>query len=121
MLFVFTISLLLYYLEVIPRIFLFCWSFVRIHFFTTIFYWSRKKYGLIPRKNEIVHKIADGKIYREVEEELFFSLGNVKSLVFKIFRKIGIKNKVALIQIMKKYELKLYLILSISIVKNMEF
>lgn len=126
MLLFFTILILFYDLEIIPRLhilglslfplFLFSLSFVSILLLTRIFIitdgknlnkdklFLEKKYGLSPRENEIAHKIADGKTYSEVGEELFISLGTVKSHVFKIYRKIGITNKVALIQIMKKYD-----------------
>lgn len=122
----FTAAIVCYDLNLIPKwhfmglgifpLILFFWSFASITLLTEIFFFHKndsaspgnsdliKHYGLSPRENEIAQKIALGKTYKQTGEELFISIGTVKTHMFKIYKKMGITNKIALIRIMKGHE-----------------
>lgn len=60
------------------------------------------KHGLSPREQEIIPYILDGKSNKEIEDTLFISLATVKSHVYNIFKKMGIKSRVELISLVNK-------------------
>ncbi len=54
----------------------------------------REQYQLTPREKEVVELIYRGRTNREIAEMLFLSESTVKTHVYNIFRKMGVKNRV---------------------------
>ena len=59
-------------------------------------------YMVTPREKEIIKKLITGKSYQEIADELFISYPTVKSHVYNIYNKLGIKNKIEMIQMVNK-------------------
>lgn len=57
--------------------------------------------GLSVREEEIARALILGRSYQEIAEELFISYGTVKTHVYRIYRKLGVRNKVELVQVMR--------------------
>lgn len=49
-------------------------------------------HGLSARELEILRLILDGKSYKQMEEALFISIHTVKSHVYNLYRKLGVRN-----------------------------
>jgi len=58
-------------------------------------------FGVSKREAEIVRLLADGKSYREIEAELFISLKTVKTHVYNIYRKTGVKSRWQLMALLR--------------------
>lgn len=56
----------------------------------------REQYQLTPREKEVVELIYRGRTNREIAEMLFLSESTVKTHVYNIFRKMGVKNRVGI-------------------------
>ncbi len=56
-----------------------------------------QKYRITKREGEIIQLILEGKSNRDIEKQLFISYDTVKTHVYKIYKKIGIKNRWQLI------------------------
>jgi DNA-binding CsgD family transcriptional regulator len=54
-------------------------------------------YGISPREREIVELICRGKRNQEIADELFISLQTVKDHNYRIYRKLGVRNRVQLV------------------------
>ncbi|MCP4549846.1 MAG: helix-turn-helix transcriptional regulator [bacterium] len=52
------------------------------------------KFGITPREREIIELICRGKRNQEIADELFISLQTVKDHNYRIFRKLGVKTRV---------------------------
>ncbi|MCP5105448.1 MAG: helix-turn-helix transcriptional regulator [bacterium] len=61
------------------------------------------KYGLTEREREIAGLILEGKSNREIEAKLFISYATVKTHVYNIYKKLGIKNRWQLINLMQNF------------------
>lgn len=59
-------------------------------------------YSISKREKEIITLILDGKTNREIEDALFISLKTVKNHVYRIYRKMGVNNRVQLINLVMK-------------------
>lgn len=57
--------------------------------------------GISPRETEVMQLLITGKSYQQIGDELFISLPTVKTHVSNIYRKIGVRNKVELINQLK--------------------
>jgi DNA-binding CsgD family transcriptional regulator/tetratricopeptide (TPR) repeat protein len=57
-----------------------------------------EKYGVTAREDEIIRLLLEGKGNREITEALFISDHTVKNHIHNIYRKLGIKNRVQLVQ-----------------------
>ncbi len=57
------------------------------------------RYGVSPREAEIISLIIAGKSNREISEALFISNETVKKHIYNAYRKIGIKNRVQLVNV----------------------
>ena len=55
-------------------------------------------YGISKREKEIVRKICEGKTNKQISEELFITLQTVKDHNYNIYKKVGAKNRVQLVQ-----------------------
>lgn len=60
-------------------------------------------YSFTSREKELVILLLDGKSNKEISEELFISLQTVKNYVSKIYKKIGLKNRIELVNFIRKY------------------
>jgi DNA-binding CsgD family transcriptional regulator len=58
------------------------------------------RYGVTKRERQIVEKICLGKTNKQVADELFISLQTVKDHTHRIYSKIGINNRMQLVQLM---------------------
>lgn len=54
------------------------------------------EYNISSREQEIIHLICQGKTNKEIEDVLFISLQTVKHHIYNIYKKMGIKNRVQL-------------------------
>jgi DNA-binding CsgD family transcriptional regulator len=59
-------------------------------------------YGISPREREIISLVIAGKSNREISEALYISLETVKKHIYNAYRKIGIKNRVQLVNVVLK-------------------
>ena len=57
------------------------------------------KYKISAREKEIINLIVQGKSNKDIEKELFISLGTVKNHIHNIFKKLNIKSRAKLIKI----------------------
>lgn len=59
------------------------------------------KLGISPREQEVMALLITGKSYQQIADELFISLPTVKTHVSNIYRKVGVRNKIELINQLK--------------------
>ncbi len=64
------------------------------------------KYDVSTREKEIIHLLLQGKSNKEIEDTLFISMGTVKNHVYRIYQKIGIKNRAQLITLFQNLRVK---------------
>lgn len=57
-----------------------------------------EKYGITAREGEIIRLLLEGKGNKEITEALFISDHTVKNHIHHVYRKLGIKNRVQLVQ-----------------------
>ncbi|MCF8335739.1 MAG: helix-turn-helix transcriptional regulator [Bacteroidales bacterium] len=57
-----------------------------------------QRYGISKREREIIRKISEGKTNKQISEELFITLQTVKDHNYNIYKKVGVKNRVQLVQ-----------------------
>ena len=62
----------------------------------------KEEYRLTPRGKEFVELIYRGKSNKEIAEMLFLSESTVKTHIYNIFRKMGVKNRVSVICIINE-------------------
>lgn len=63
------------------------------------------KYDISEREQEIIELILKGKSNKEIEDALFISIKTVKSHIYNIYKKLGVKNRLELIhKIQKSFE-----------------
>ncbi len=65
-----------------------------------------EKQEVSPREREILLLLLKGKSNKEIEGALFISMATVKSHVYSIFQKIGVKNRAQLITLFKNLQVK---------------
>lgn len=53
----------------------------------------RKEYGLTPREEEVCQLLLEGLDNQEIQESLHISVSTVKNYVYKIFKKLGIRDR----------------------------
>jgi len=58
-----------------------------------------KTHGITPREREIIELICRGKRNKEIADELFISLQTVKDHNYRIYKKLGVKNRVQLVNL----------------------
>jgi DNA-binding CsgD family transcriptional regulator len=56
-------------------------------------------YGITPREREIIELICRGKRNKEIADELFISLQTVKDHNYRIYKKLGVRNRVQLVNL----------------------
>ena len=61
------------------------------------------KYNFTPREKELVFLILEGKSNKDISEELFISLQTVKNYISKIYKKIGLQNRIQFVNFVRKY------------------
>jgi DNA-binding NarL/FixJ family response regulator len=60
------------------------------------------KYNISQREQEIIRLILKGKTNKDIENKLFISLKTVKSHIYNIYQKLGVKNRLELIHLIQK-------------------
>jgi DNA-binding CsgD family transcriptional regulator len=60
-----------------------------------------QEYNVTNREREIISLICDGKTNQEVADILFISLQTVKDHIYRIYKKLGVKNRVQLTNLFK--------------------
>ena len=60
-----------------------------------------QKHQITQREQEIIRLICRGKTNREIEDILFISLQTVKNNIYRIFKKLSVKNRVELINFVR--------------------
>ncbi|UCH96518.1 MAG: helix-turn-helix transcriptional regulator [Candidatus Aminicenantes bacterium] len=66
-----------------------------IHFFS--------EFNVTKREQRIIRLICEGKSNKEIEDILFISLQTVKHHVYNIYQKLGIRNRVQLVNLVRRY------------------
>lgn len=61
----------------------------------------RDEYDLTPREMEILLEIYDGKTNTQIGESLYISESTVKAHIYNVFRKMGVKNRVEVVRIIR--------------------
>ncbi len=61
-----------------------------------------EKFRLTPREEEILRLILEGASNREIEKKLFISPSTVRNHVYNIYQKLGVKNRLELINLVGK-------------------
>ena len=64
-------------------------------------YGKLQEYDISPREFEIIEKICDGLSNQQISEVLFISLQTVKDHTHKIYKKLGVRNRVSLVNMMQ--------------------
>jgi DNA-binding CsgD family transcriptional regulator len=60
------------------------------------------KYDISNREQEVVNLILKGKTNKEIEDKLYISLKTVKSHIYNVYRKMGVKTRLELIHMIQK-------------------
>ncbi len=60
------------------------------------------QFNISERENDVITLICEGRTNQEIADRLFISLQTVKDHVSRIFRKVGVRNRVQLISLVKK-------------------
>jgi len=60
------------------------------------------RFGLSPREKDIVRRLLEGQPNRQMEKELFLSLQTIKNYVSRIYKKIGVRNRLELMGLFRK-------------------
>ncbi|MFP4365095.1 MAG: helix-turn-helix domain-containing protein [Spirochaetia bacterium] len=61
-------------------------------------------FNLTPREQEVIHEILTGKSNKKIAEKLYISETTVKTHISKIFKKCNVKNRVQLINSLKRLQ-----------------
>ncbi len=56
-----------------------------------------ERYGITPREREVISLVITGRSNREITEDLFISPETVKKHIYNAYRKIGVRNRVQLV------------------------
>jgi DNA-binding CsgD family transcriptional regulator len=60
------------------------------------------KYKVSGREQEIIRLILKGKTNKDIEDDLFISIKTVKSHIYNIYQKLGVKNRLELIHLIQR-------------------
>ena len=60
------------------------------------------RYKVSKREQEIIRLMLKGKSNKDIEDELYISMKTVKSHVYNIYQKLGVKNRLELIHLIQK-------------------
>lgn len=60
-----------------------------------------EKFGVTAREKEVVNMLIKGYSYNKISEELVISLPTTKSHVYNIYKKVGVKSKIELLNLIK--------------------
>jgi DNA-binding CsgD family transcriptional regulator len=60
-------------------------------------------YALTPREREIVAAVAEGLSNAQIAESQYVSLKTVETHLYNVYRKVGVKNRVGLVNALAPY------------------
>jgi DNA-binding CsgD family transcriptional regulator len=60
------------------------------------------KFNISSREREILELLLDGKSNMEIEKELFISNNTVRNHIYNIYRKLGVRNRVQIVNLMQE-------------------
>jgi ligand-binding sensor domain-containing protein/DNA-binding CsgD family transcriptional regulator len=60
------------------------------------------KYGISEREQEVLHLVLKGKSNQDIEDELYISVRTVKKHIYAIYRKMGVRNRLELINFIQR-------------------
>jgi DNA-binding CsgD family transcriptional regulator len=60
------------------------------------------EFALSPRDKEIIALVLAGKSNRQIEDELYLSAHTIKNYIYKLYRKLGVKNRVQLANLIRR-------------------
>ncbi|MBN2135130.1 MAG: hypothetical protein JW737_05330 [Acidobacteria bacterium] len=60
------------------------------------------KKGISRREKDIIQLIIDGHSNKEIQDKLYISIRTVESHIYRIYQKLGIKNRIQLINLLKE-------------------
>ena len=66
-----------------------------------------ERYGVTPREREVISLVITGRSNREITEDLFISPETVKKHIYNAYRKIGVRNRVQLVNAVLEFSDKL--------------
>jgi len=61
----------------------------------------RAEFALSPRDMEIITRVLAGKSNRQIEEELFLSGHTIKNYIYRLYKKLGVRNRVQLANLIR--------------------
>jgi DNA-binding CsgD family transcriptional regulator len=64
----------------------------------------QKTHGLSARELEVFKLVIDGKSYKQIEKALFISIHTVKSHVYRLYRKMNVKNRQQLVHLASTFQ-----------------
>lgn len=64
-----------------------------------------KRFDFTDREKDIIQLLMDGKSRKGIEEELFISPHTVKNNIYSIYQKLGVKNRLQIINLILKNEI----------------
>ena len=61
------------------------------------------RYKISAREKEVIYLLLEGKSNREIENELFISIHTVRNHIYNIYKRLGIKNRVELVNFIRNF------------------
>lgn len=58
-----------------------------------------RRYGITPREKEIIEQVARGLSNQQIADELYVSLPTVRTHIYHVFQKTGVRNRVELLKL----------------------
>lgn len=89
-------------------------SYLKKHFITPLpqetdkLTWNQflEEFKISRREEEVIRQLCEGKMNKEISDDLFISLQTVKDHVYRIYQKTDVKNRVQLINLIQSYKIK---------------
>jgi DNA-binding CsgD family transcriptional regulator len=69
-----------------------------------IFDQLQEEYSLTDREKELCHYIYDGKSNAEIAETLFITESTVKTHIYNLYKKTGVKSRMEIIRIVREQQ-----------------
>ena len=69
----------------------------------TLFDDLQEEYGLTDREKELCQLIYEGKSNAEISETLFITESTVKTHIYNLYRKTGVKNRMEILRVVREF------------------